>query len=125
MMKHSVMLIIVLVLFSGCAGKKKYEYLEGTSQLTGYIGKRIVLEGRISTMPWQHMIDDNPDYRYMEYFDVGEDQLVIYSKEKIDCGGLVRLEGSVIQIEGKSKRPGSDEVYREMQITVEGWECAD
>ena len=49
----------------------------------------------------------------------------MYSKEKIDCGGLVRIEGRVIQIEGKSKRPGSDEVYREIQITVEGWECAE
>jgi hypothetical protein len=125
MMKFCIILITVFVVISGCSGNKKYEYLEGTSELGGCIGKRIVLEGTISPMPWQHMINNNQGYPYIEYFDVGEDQLVVYSKEKIDCGGLLRVEGRVIQIEGKSKRPGSDEVYREIQIEVDGWECAE
>ena len=56
---------------------------------------------------------------------MGEDQLVVYSKEKINCSGLIRIEGLVIQIEGESKRPGSDEVYREIQIMVDGWECTE
>lgn len=84
----------------------------------------VVMDGRISDMPWQHMIDIPETHPHMYYFDTEDgDQFVIYSKTQIDCEEGFKIYGSYIVIEGESKRPDSDEKYTEQQILVEDFEC--
>jgi hypothetical protein len=117
------MTIAVIVFISGCTGMKNDDTSKGAPDSDSNIGKKIILEGKISDTPWQHMINYNDVYPYVDYFDVDGDQLVIYSKEKMDCPGVVRIEGRAIQIKGKSKRPGSEKIYSETQVLVDSWEC--
>jgi hypothetical protein len=95
-------------------------------KLSENVGNEVSLVGTISNNPWQHLIDYNEEYSNIGYFDLEDgNQIVIYSKEMIKCEKRVKIKGKVIEISGKSKRPGdtSKEVYREYQIIVEDWEC--
>jgi len=85
--------------------------------------KTVTLTGKISNMPEQHMIEPQKKYPYTDYFDVEKRQYVVYSKEKITCTGEITIKGKTIILEGTSKKPGSDEVYKEEQILVDSIEC--
>ncbi len=95
-------------------------------KLSENVGNKISIVGIISNTPWQHLIDYNEEYSNIGYLDLEDgSQIVIYSKKNIKCEKKVRIKGKVIEVSGKSKRPGdtSEEVYREYQIIVEDWEC--
>jgi len=93
-------------------------------ELEENIGKDIVLLGKLSNTPWQHMIDSSQKYENIYYLDLeGGDQIVFYSKTPVDCKDQIKLKGKVIRVVGKSKRPGSDVTYIEYQIVAEEWEC--
>ena len=65
-------------------------------------------------------------YIDVEYLDLNDgNQIVIYSKIPIKCKRNVKIKGKVIEVRGKSKRPGdtSEIIYKEYQIIVEDWEC--
>jgi hypothetical protein len=105
-------LIMIASLFLGCSFK-----------LSDKIGQDVVLEGKVSQTPWQHMIQDLPK-KVITYFDLdGGNQIVVYTTEEIPCTGRIRLEGRVILTEGESKRPGSKEKYSEVQLDVTRWSC--
>jgi hypothetical protein len=105
---------MIASLFLGCSFK-----------LSDQIGQAVVLEGKVSQTPWQHMIQDLPK-KVITYFDLdGGNQIVVYTTEEIPCPGRVRLEGRVILTEGNSKRPGSKERYSEVQLDVARWSCLD
>ena len=90
------------------------------------IGKEITLKGRISDTHWQHLIDTSHDYEYIYYLDLdGGDQIVFYSNDAVLCLGEIKIQGKVIRVVGKSKRPGSDATYIEYQIIAEEWECLE
>ena len=90
------------------------------------IGKEILLKGKLSNTPWQHMIDASLKHKNIYYLDLeGGDQIVFYSKTPIDCKNAIRLKGKVIRVVGKSKKPGSDVTYVEYQIVAEEWECIE
>ncbi len=95
-------------------------------RLSENIGNDISLIGSISNTPWQHLIEITETYGNIEYLDLEDgNQIVIYSKKLIKCERKVRITGKVIEVTGKSKRPGdtSEEVYTEYQIIVDDWEC--
>ncbi|MFC1615665.1 PspC domain-containing protein [Patescibacteria group bacterium] len=87
--------------------------------------EQVSLDGRVSDLPWQHMIDIPDTHPNVYYFDLADDsdQLVIYSRKDINCEDLFWIEGDYITIEGESKRPGSDEKVSELQVLVESFEC--
>ena len=90
----------------------------------GKIGARVEIVGKISRMPWQHMINPQDDYPSINYLDVPDGgQYVIYSYDQITCTGDVRVSGTIIEVKGKSKRPGSSDAYSELQVVVDSWEC--
>ncbi len=96
------------------------------TELHKLVGQKVELEGKISDVPWQHLIDFSDTHQIIQYFDLDSgDQIVIYSKETIECKEKMRLSGEVIKVDGKSKRPGdtSESVYVEYQILVDDWEC--
>ena len=92
-----------------------------TCSLAKYEGNKVVIKGRVSHMPWQHMIqplDSHPD---ISYVDVSNDQIVVYSKRPLPSEGNLEIRGTVTRLVGTSKRPGSDEVYSEIQLVADGW----
>jgi len=92
------------------------------------VGKKIALKGKISDIPWQHMIEDVEGNNHIYYFDLEHgNQIVIYSKAEIQCTSSLSITGKVIEVRGKSKRPSKidDITYVEYHIVVDDWDCSD
>ena len=90
------------------------------------VGQKVELEGKLSDLPWQHLINFSDTHKEIQYFDlVNGDQIVVYSQNPIECAKKMKLSGKVIEVIGKSKRPGdtSEIEYVEYQILVDDWEC--
>jgi hypothetical protein len=122
--KFAIMgLLGALLLVSGCYEEQSQPTQE-VSKGPEIIEKNVSFTGEISKKPEQHMIDIPEDYPFSEYFDTDKLQYVIYSKERINCAGELTVKGSIIQITGTSKKPGSNEVYKENEILVDSFECA-
>ena len=89
-------------------------------------GDTVEIVGRISKTPWQHLVGMHEAYPYFYYIDIEDGgQIVVYSAEEISCSGQIKLSGEVIEAGGSSKRPGSDEEYRELQLIVRSFECIE
>lgn len=88
------------------------------------VGKEVVVEGRVSRVPWQHLVLSVPG-KTPEYFDPVEGpQLVVYSAVPLPEGRRLRLTGTVLRAEGTSKRPGTkidDPAYVEYHLDVRAW----
>ncbi|MCK5304400.1 MAG: hypothetical protein KAJ72_04060 [Candidatus Heimdallarchaeota archaeon] len=92
------------------------------------IGKKITLKGKISDIPWQHMIKDVENHNHNYYFDLEDGaQIVIYSKAEVLCSRSLLVTGEVIEVRGKSKRLSKidDVTYVEYHIIIDDWECLD
>lgn len=122
MKKHLTMWLILSFMLLTATGCNPPAKQENPDQST-YVSRTVTLTGKISDRPEQHMIDIQESYPYMDYFDTESRQYVVYSKEKINCTEEVTIKGKTIEIEGTSKKPGSDEVYTEEQIIAESFEC--
>jgi hypothetical protein len=118
-------LLLPAMIMAACAGTGSYARLESGAGLGAYEGRRVEIRGRISETPWQHLISNPEGYGQSYYFDVGDSQIVIYTKAPLDCAGELTVRGTVVRVQGSSKRPGSkaDESYIEFHIAVDGWEC--
>lgn len=93
---------------------------------TESVGEKITLTGKISKIPWQHLIQFFSDREHINYFDLENgEQIVIYSREPITYIGKMKINGEVILTKGSSKRPQKikDETYQEYQLLVDSWEC--
>jgi hypothetical protein len=101
----------------------EYTVLEDTVRMPEYTGKKVCLKGRISRTPWQHMISVQQGYPIPDYFDVGDFQIVIYSREPVRCKGDVLVYGTVVLIEGETKNPNRKESATEYHLKVDRWEC--
>jgi hypothetical protein len=111
--------VISILLFSSCSSQP---VPNEKKQLK--VGETVELTGKLSNQPWQHMIDIREDYPYISYVDFDDgDQLVVYTKDLPMCNGEFSFKGTVIQIEGESKRPDSDEKFTEIQIIADETSC--
>ncbi|MFH1434590.1 MAG: hypothetical protein ABIJ56_02625 [Pseudomonadota bacterium] len=99
--------------------------IRNAGDLPGYTGKKITAIGKKSDLPWQHLIDPPETHPDIVYFDMGEIQIVVYSDKLIDCRGELAVTGTVVELEGTSKRPGSKEIGTEYHIIAEKWKCGD
>ena len=96
--------------------------------LKNKVGKKIAVKGKISAIPWQHMIKDVENHNHIYYFDLeDEHQIVIYSKTELSCAESLQITGEVVEVRGKSKRPSKidDVTYVEYHIILDDWECLD
>lgn len=85
-------------------------------------GQTVSVTGRVSKVPGQHLIRSERAADAV-YFDVdGKGQIVAYVRGGLSTEGRVRLTGTVVSAEGRSKRPGSSERYTELQLDVTSWE---
>jgi len=118
-----IVIIITIFSISGCINMGDYISMTDSYRLQEYVDKKVKVTGRISDMPWQHLIGNFEKYSEIYYFDIKEDQIVIYSKMAILCSSSLTIYGTVVKVTGKSKRPGSNEEYTEYHILVDRWEC--
>jgi hypothetical protein len=121
-----IMVLVVAAIWCAAAGyaaKPGKLVIRDTGALQGREGMRVVIEGRVASEIWQHMMAPPPGYSHETYFDMGGYQIVIYSKELIHCSATVRATGTVLKIEGSSKDPRRKEAVTEYHVAVDSWEC--
>ncbi len=118
-----IVLSMTFILFAlSCAGGGEMAKKKSSGGWTP--GDTVEVVGKISDMPWQHLVGMHEFYPYFYYIDIENGgQIVAYSAEEIVCGSDIRLSGEVIEAGGNSKRPGSDEEYRELQLLVHSFDC--
>jgi len=121
-----ILMTACLISVSSCAGSN-YVRLSSAQALSQYDGRKVEIAGRVSRTPWQHMIGNPAGFPYSEYFDVGNYQIVVYSKTPLDCPGAIIVRGTVIKLQGSSKRPGTkaDESFIEYHLAADAWECRE
>ena len=88
-------------------------------------GVEVTAVGRVSDMPWQHVMGAVPG-KTAEYFDLApDDQTVIYVAGKLECSGQLEVEGRVKEVSAGSKRPSKTGPQRitEMHIDVTRHRC--
>jgi hypothetical protein len=122
-------LLLTLLVAADCAAKQSsdrdYVRVGPSDSLSMFKDVRVIMEGRLAAVPWQHLIRIPEGCGAPAYLDFGENrQTVLYSKEPISCPASLTVWGRVIEIRGESKRPGSDAPTVEYQILVDRWECA-
>lgn len=124
-MKRMMVVIIAAALCaaSGYAAKPDRGIIRDAGALWGREGARVTIEGKVAREIWQHMMAPPGGYGHETYFDMGRFQIVIYSRDLIECDGTVRATGTVVKIEGSSKNPRRKEACTEYHVAVDSWEC--
>jgi hypothetical protein len=95
------------------------------SRLKDYEGKKVIVEGKISKIYWQHIIDNPRTHPVSSYFDIGNTQIMIYSKKEIECKGRLRIKGTVIKLGGGEKKPNRKETATEYHLVLDDYECLE
>jgi hypothetical protein len=118
-------LIVAVISFvsAGWAAQTGTAVIRDAGALWGREGAKVVIEGKVAREIWQHMMAPPRGYGHETYFDMGRFQIVLYSKDRIACGGTVRATGTVVKIEGSSKDPRRKEACTEYHVAVDSWEC--
>jgi hypothetical protein len=92
------------------------------------VGNTVKVTGTIAKEIWQHLVLLVKEHPYMEYIDLDEDhQIVVYSKDEIECKGNLEMIGELLKAKGDSKNPRTkihDDIYFEYQLIVETWKCS-
>ncbi len=85
--------------------------------------RQVVMLGRESRVPWQHLIDPDraADAVYMDL--AGGGQIVAYIKGGLACPGPAWLLGRMESAGGRAKRPGDPSAVTEQQLAVDAWGC--
>ncbi|MFC1655444.1 hypothetical protein ACFL3C_01115 [Patescibacteria group bacterium] len=115
----TITLALSFLLLSGCLSQE----LSTSDDIVK--GNTVRIKGQLSRIPSQHMINIPDGYEHVDYFDFNDgDQIVFYANELVSCNkDDIILTGEIIEIEGTSKRPDSDEPFTELQLLVEKFEC--
>nr|MDO8111334.1 hypothetical protein [Candidatus Sigynarchaeota archaeon] len=96
--------------------------------LSKFVDKKTTLIGKISDVPWQHMIASVKTHPNIYYFDLEDkNQIVIYARTTIAHAGKISITGKIIAVKGGSKRPGAakSEPYTEYHMLVDEWKPVD
>ena len=101
---------------------EEYNRVSYIYELKNHVDGKVVITGKVTNIPWQHLINPPQDYCAINYFDCKGDQTVVYSKEPIHVREEINVFGKAVKIMGTSKRPGSNDVFVEYHIVAEKWE---
>ena len=103
--------------------------MNATPQSEWREGDVVVVRGKLSKLPHQHLIGSVTGKRE-HYFDVtGGSQTIVYAASLPACTGELELRGKVLEVRGASKRPGDtkemkvDSSYREFHVDVDEARC--
>jgi hypothetical protein len=92
------------------------------ADLPKHVGKTVMIQGKISDIPWQHMMAPPAGTKHDYYFNIGERQIVLYTKEELVCGTTLEVTGTVLEVAGASKR-GGPAMFKEYHLDVASWKC--
>ncbi len=121
MNKYLILIAAVVLFAAGCTSSEDYILIEEPGALKKHAGENVIVTGNISNIIWQHIMGHFEEYPYDYYFDIGDSQIVIYSKKPINTDKTIRVYGEVVEISGKAKGdPRKD--YSEYHILVDHWE---
>jgi hypothetical protein len=118
-----VLLVSACCAAAVCATGSGGLVLRESRDVWGKEGARVVIEGKVANEIWQHMMAPAKGYPHETYFDMGRGQIVIYTKNPVECAGIVRASGTVVKLEGSSKDPRRKETCTEYHVAVDSWEC--
>lgn len=96
-------------------------FYDQEQDISNFNNRIVFMSGKISDIPYQHMISIPKNYENASYLDINKNQLVIYTKTPVKSNKKIELIGKVILLGGTSKRPGSKQKYSEYQIIVDYW----
>lgn len=124
-MRITIVVIITAVFCAaaGCDGPRRTDVIRNALQLRGREGSRVVIEGVVSGIMWQHMAAPTSSHPRENYLDMRDLQIVVYSRKDIRCRGTVRIDGTVVKIEGSSRDPRRKEAVDEYHVIADTWEC--
>jgi len=100
----------------------KVQDIQGVGDLEPFVNKKIALVGRVSDVMWQHVMNPPASHPHETYFDTGGTQIVLYSQEPIHETDRIRVEGTVIAVEGGGEGTKSPEKFTEYHLIVDTWE---
>jgi hypothetical protein len=106
----------------------EYTLVNDAKTLSAYEGKKVCVKGKISNTPWQHLVASPDSFPIPTYFDVGDYQIMVYSKKELacpDCECEIEIKGTVLKVQSAGKHPKADEVLTEYHITADSWTCLD
>ncbi len=115
--------IAVLCAAACCNVKRNNDIIRNAAMLKGMEGRRVVAEGVVSGIMWQHMVAPVASHPRENYLDMRDWQIVVYSKKDIRCRGTVRVSGMVVKVKGSSKDPRRKEAVDEYHIMADTWTC--
>lgn len=116
-------LLVACCASSGYAKKIKYTPVSDSAELKNYVGKKVAVEGKISKIPWQHLMHPPSSHPFEYYFDMEKFQIVIYAKKKVACDKTLKVSGTVIELHGAGKGSKADETFKEYHVVVDSWKC--
>lgn len=127
MVKKVFLLVLMFLLFTSLmvSAKEtiKYTTIKKVGDLGKYVGKKVIVEGKISNVMWQHIMGSFSSHPWHYYFDIDKSQIVLYTKEKIEKKGKIKVAGEVVELRGggapKGKKTKVDESYVEYHILVD------
>jgi hypothetical protein len=93
-------------------------------ELARAVGTRVVVHGRISALPWQHLVAPPAGRAHAHYVDLSGEhaQIVVYAAEEIRSSAELELTGTVIEVLGTEKRARAGEApLRELHLALESW----
>ena len=99
-------------------------YEETKNYLAQNEGKIITITGKISDVIWQHIISARKSHPYLFYFDLKDGyQIIIYTKNQIDCEERVEVTGEVIRVEVNEDADSKAGGLVEYHLIADTWKC--
>ncbi len=98
------------------------------SDFAGNVDEKVKIIGKVSKVMWQHLATFVDTHPHMNYFDLDDGyQILIYTKNKINCEEKIEIIGKLIKVEDTRKNPRSKihDDYFEYQLVVDSWKCLE
>ena len=117
-----IIIIMQLLIIINFSSMNKLPIIKNARDLSNYVGKKVIVLGKISDIQWQHTINFIKTHPVILYFDMDDVQIVIYSKKEINSKEQLKISGKVIKVLWKSEKTGDDSKFTEYHIIADNYE---
>ncbi|MEW5740587.1 MAG: hypothetical protein AB1938_16785 [Myxococcota bacterium] len=92
-------------------------------ELGQHVGQTVCVRARLAVEIHQHLVS-TVEGKKAQYVDVeAGGQYVAHAAEKLECEGTLELTARVVEVRGRSKRPGKQQDVVELALDVQAWRC--
>ena len=117
-----IIIILQLLVIINFSSIKNLPVIKNAGDLSDYVGKKVIVLGKISDIQWQHTINYIKTHPVILYFDMDDTQIVIYSKKEINSKEQLKISGKVIKVIWKSEKAGDESEFAEYHIIADNYE---